>query len=77
MTDALAKVAAQASAAYELLLSSAMETVLRFGSLDQAGLCSRFLGCLRLRGSNSIARQSSSAMKSPWCLTAGIVEPVR
>ena len=37
MATALADVAAQASAAYELLLSS-METVLRFGSIDQAGL---------------------------------------
>lgn len=40
VASALSGVAAQASVAYELLLSS-METVLRFGSIDQACLQTR------------------------------------
>ena len=36
VTDALSSVAALASAAYDLMLQSAMETILRYGSLNQA-----------------------------------------
>ena len=38
VADALSSVAALASAAYDLMLQSAMETILRYGSLTQAWL---------------------------------------